>query len=1076
MGLSSTKGRYLFIGYANGRLALISTSKGRRGVVWTTVLDQGSALTSLQLYGDVSSLRLSGLWRFSSAAAHSAAGSTAYSRAGAAAVNYQPPSLIAVPDTSLIARSGNHYWRLKIEAQLPMPLVPVPLPSGSTAAAGAAGGSKGAAATPSKGGGAPTVPASPYKGLQPLTSTVRGGRGAPTTINGRFTVPLYTQSLLDVTNTSLVTAAEQAEAEAGGNTGGNSSSNKSATATKAVAAAIAAAERTPGGPLALMYEASVSSPPAALIVFAPAASTIASITGMAAGGVHDSRAAAAAAAAANSSSGGGGWFGRSSASAASPSSAASKTGPANVSAGLIIVTHPLRAMPSAWSPQRLRQNTKRTELSIQYASKGPLVCVVAPSDAKLRLFDPSLGEDPLLETLLPLPWVASSVRILRASYTRILTSQLPKHLQQPKLLKDASSGSLSANKGERLKQQLKDSAHAPPVVPVVKKQQQSKAPSRAAVTDDEGAFDDESLVQGHDADAAEARRALSQLQASLAPVPFTSVTAANGSAVPILALPECLVLYSDKLLFVAQNPSSGSSSNDASAEGGAGGSGRDSGGRSWSMDSSSSITDIIDGSKGDDVSSGTGSASAAAASCCATVSIVSVNLSCRALRDATSLEHLMNKLSISLPLPPGAAANAAEWPPGRGFSLPSDAVVQRLTLPPGCYVQSLERVPLLRSTDAGPIVGPTPTDASDDDAADGGAAEDGEISTPAASAAAAIANARRRSGSDNEGDGGATDSEDSSGTSSDAHSGDDYDGPQQPLVRGASSTQLQMQQASSAGAGSSSRRCARPPYVQPPPTSSSGSGSGNTGGSGALASQLLFSVAVHTTSGTFAVTPRDVLAIDATIKRLISDPAAGILPSASSSSGSVAPAAAAIEDAASSSSASMSAVVPASLSPSPSFTAARRRLAGLERLCFSLSLDPSHMYEGMADGGAGAEIDALLAEEEAGSISAATSELRDASSSSANSSSIGRSLCDYYRTLNADALPPALVNRRPRYYRFPGKDSLARSSDANRRRAEETAADASAAVRPLLSSFALYGLAAGLGGECFARFGRMECG
>jgi hypothetical protein len=272
----------------------------------------------------------------------------------------------------------------------------------------------------------------------------------------------------------------------------------------------------------------------------------------------------------------------------------------------------------------------------------------------------------------------------------------------------------------------------------------------------------------------------------------------------------------------------------------------------------------------------------------------------------------------------------------------------------------------------------------------------------------------------------------------------------------------------------------------------------------------MFTVAVHTTGGTFAVSPADVLDVDGAIARLISSPKAGILPASliASPKAGILP----VPSGPSASSAPPSApalAAPASgdAAPGAAPRAARRRLAAIERLCFSLSLDPAQVYERMADAACAAAIDdAELAAAAAasaalraagagvlpphaatgvaslGSLRALSTTLSHAGGSAGGASALsgapsaGRSLADFYRSLTVDALPATLVGVRPALPVVRGNshawqllpDARAAAppgTDADA--GDDVAGEPSVARRHaarLQAAHALFGLAAGLGG------------
>jgi hypothetical protein len=172
-------------------------------------------------------------------------------------------------------------------------------------------------------------------------------------------------------------------------------------------AGIASAELSPGGPLGLLFDAgapppplptssssegasggsspatpssSTSSPsdsgpsPLSLVVFDPTASASGAAAATA-GALRSLDAERKKKAAAVAAAAGFSLFGSGSGSKLAPRP------PPNATAGPLSATLPLRALPPAWAPSRLRQSSRRADVSVQLASKGPLSAVVSRTGA-----------------------------------------------------------------------------------------------------------------------------------------------------------------------------------------------------------------------------------------------------------------------------------------------------------------------------------------------------------------------------------------------------------------------------------------------------------------------------------------------------------------------------------------------------------------------------------------------------------------------------------------------------------------------------------------------------------------------
>lgn len=129
---SKCEGRFVLLGHTSGRVTVINISNSARHVVWSAVLDKGSPISSLNLFSDLTSLCEQGLWSLpreyiehqedpvvggsDNEDNESSAESLEASIKGALF-----PTTINVPGCSVLICSRNHYFRLPLERSHPLP-------------------------------------------------------------------------------------------------------------------------------------------------------------------------------------------------------------------------------------------------------------------------------------------------------------------------------------------------------------------------------------------------------------------------------------------------------------------------------------------------------------------------------------------------------------------------------------------------------------------------------------------------------------------------------------------------------------------------------------------------------------------------------------------------------------------------------------------------------------------------------------------------------------------------------------------------------------------------------------------
>lgn len=125
---SKCDGRFVLLGHASGRVTIINISSSIRHVVWSTFLDNGSPISSLSLFSDLASLSEQGIWslpreyidhRDDDPSQDNNESTTESLEASIMGSLF--PTIINVPGCSVLIGSTNHYFRLPLERSHPSP-------------------------------------------------------------------------------------------------------------------------------------------------------------------------------------------------------------------------------------------------------------------------------------------------------------------------------------------------------------------------------------------------------------------------------------------------------------------------------------------------------------------------------------------------------------------------------------------------------------------------------------------------------------------------------------------------------------------------------------------------------------------------------------------------------------------------------------------------------------------------------------------------------------------------------------------------------------------------------------------
>ena len=111
-------GRYLLIGHASGRLTFFDTSRSTRHIVWSALVDPGRAIWSISLFSDLATLSSLGLWSLPSFTSDRPASKSVRNSDELSLdtlVSGQFPAHIAIPECSLLIQTERNYLRLTLE-------------------------------------------------------------------------------------------------------------------------------------------------------------------------------------------------------------------------------------------------------------------------------------------------------------------------------------------------------------------------------------------------------------------------------------------------------------------------------------------------------------------------------------------------------------------------------------------------------------------------------------------------------------------------------------------------------------------------------------------------------------------------------------------------------------------------------------------------------------------------------------------------------------------------------------------------------------------------------------------------
>lgn len=127
---SKCDGRFVILGHASGRVTIVNISSSIRHVVWSTFLDNGNPISSLSLFSDLASLCEQGIWslprdyndhRDNEPSNLNDNHESSAESLEASVMGSLFPSIINVPGCSVLIGSRNHYFRLPLERSHPSP-------------------------------------------------------------------------------------------------------------------------------------------------------------------------------------------------------------------------------------------------------------------------------------------------------------------------------------------------------------------------------------------------------------------------------------------------------------------------------------------------------------------------------------------------------------------------------------------------------------------------------------------------------------------------------------------------------------------------------------------------------------------------------------------------------------------------------------------------------------------------------------------------------------------------------------------------------------------------------------------